>query len=151
MQFADTMRQRHQAVISTQYPSDSEQLNKQLNSRHCASPRTIFALCLVFRIANALLVQTYFNPDEHWQALEVAHRVVFGYNKFHLVFAFQSCDDCEQMCFFFYKKCFMLVYRYGHLTWEWKRGIRSYMHPFLFALLYKVLAFLGLDTPLFMV
>jgi hypothetical protein len=41
--------------------------------------------------------------------------------------------------------------RYGHLTWEWEMGIRSYLHPMLFALLYKVLAILGLDTPWFMV
>jgi hypothetical protein len=32
-----------------------------------------------FRAANALLVRTYFNPDEHWQCLELAHRVAFGY------------------------------------------------------------------------
>lgn len=41
--------------------------------------------------------------------------------------------------------------RYGHLTWEWKKGIRSYLHPVIFAALYKVLAFLRLDTPWFMV
>lgn len=41
--------------------------------------------------------------------------------------------------------------RYGHLTWEWKKGIRSYLHPVLFAVLYKVLSLLGLDTPWFMV
>lgn len=62
-------------------------------------------------------MQTYFNPDEHWQALEVAHRITFGY---------------------------------GHLTWEWTKGIRSYLHPMLFAILYKVLSILHLDTPLFM-
>ncbi|KAJ6435553.1 hypothetical protein OIU84_000701 [Salix udensis] len=55
--------------------------------------------------------------DEHWQALEVAHRIVFGY---------------------------------GHLTWEWRKGIRSYFHPLVFAVLYKVLALFGLDTPWFM-
>lgn len=82
-----------------------------------SSEKSIFAFCLAFRALNSLLVQTYFNPDEHWQALEVAHRMVFGY---------------------------------GHLTWEWKKGIRSYLHPLMFALLYKVLAFLGLDTPWFM-
>ncbi|XP_059461275.1 mannosyltransferase APTG1 isoform X1 [Corylus avellana] len=79
-----------------------------------SSSKTVFAICLAFRVANALLVQTYFNPDEHWQALEVAHRIAFGY---------------------------------GHLTWEWEKGIRSYLHPMLFAVLYKVLALLGLDTP----
>ncbi|GAB2241675.1 hypothetical protein Droror1_Dr00018450 [Drosera rotundifolia] len=82
------------------------------------SSRKIFFLCLVARIVNALLVQTYFKPDEHWQALKVAHRIVFGYR---------------------------------HLTWEWKKGIRSYLHPLLFALLYKVLALFHLDIPRIMV
>lgn len=84
------------------------------NSDSDASWGRVFYLCLAFRMLNSLLVQTYFNPDEHWQSLEVAHRLVFGY---------------------------------GHLTWEWKKGIRSYLHPLLFAVLYKVLAFLHLDTP----
>jgi phosphatidylinositol glycan class B len=78
----------------------------------------VLALALAFRAANALLVRTYFNPDEHWQCLEVAHRVAFGY---------------------------------GHLTWEWKRGLRSYLHPLIFAALYKILALLHLDNPWFMV
>uniref|UniRef100_J3L8V6 Mannosyltransferase n=1 Tax=Oryza brachyantha TaxID=4533 RepID=J3L8V6_ORYBR len=81
------------------------------------SDRRVLALALAFRAANALLVRTYFNPDEHWQCLEVAHRIVFGY---------------------------------GHLTWEWKQGLRSYLHPFVFAALYKFLALLHLDTPWFM-
>uniref|UniRef100_K7MK99 Mannosyltransferase n=2 Tax=Glycine subgen. Soja TaxID=1462606 RepID=K7MK99_SOYBN len=57
---------------------------------------------------------TYFNPDEHWQGPEVAHRIAFGY---------------------------------GHLTWEWKQGIPSYLHPFIFVPLYSLLALLHLDTP----
>ncbi|TVU44671.1 hypothetical protein EJB05_04119 [Eragrostis curvula] len=81
------------------------------------SDRRVLALALAFRAANALLVRTYFNPDEHWQCLEVAHRIAFGY---------------------------------GHLTWEWQRGLRSYLHPFIFAALYKMLALLHLDTPWFM-
>ncbi|KAJ7955719.1 Mannosyltransferase [Quillaja saponaria] len=82
-----------------------------------SSQKRVFALCLVFRMVNALLVQTYFNPDEHWQALEVAHHIAFGY---------------------------------GHLTWEWKKGIRSYLHPVVFVVLYKILAVLHLDNPWFM-
>ncbi|GMP36251.1 hypothetical protein CsSME_00008442 [Camellia sinensis var. sinensis] len=82
------------------------------------SSRRIFVTCLALRMANSLLVQTYFNPDEHWQALEVAHRITFGY---------------------------------GHLTWEWKKGIRSYLHPMVFAFLYRILALFHLDTPLFMI
>jgi phosphatidylinositol glycan class B len=37
-------------------------------------------------------------------------------------------------------------YRYGHLTWEWINGIRSYAHPALIAGLYKALEYVGLDT-----
>ncbi|KAF8642889.1 hypothetical protein HU200_067034 [Digitaria exilis] len=43
------------------------------------------------------------------------------------------------------------AFGYGHLTWEWKRGLRSYLHPLIFAALYKILAPLHLDTPWFMV
>ncbi|KAF7152540.1 hypothetical protein RHSIM_Rhsim01G0011300 [Rhododendron simsii] len=41
--------------------------------------------------------------------------------------------------------------RYGHLAWEWEQWIRSYLHPMMFACLYKVLALFHLDTPLFMI
>jgi phosphatidylinositol glycan class B len=34
---------------------------------------------VLFRVANTLLVQSYFNPDEYWQGPEVAHRMAFGY------------------------------------------------------------------------
>lgn len=104
--------------LITKNPDISKQKGyKSQKSNFFSSEKNIFTLCLAFRIANSLLIQTYFNPDEHWQALEVAHRIVFGY---------------------------------GHLTWEWRKGIRSYFHPLLFAVLYKVLALFGLDTPWFM-
>ncbi|GMN24684.1 hypothetical protein TIFTF001_049164 [Ficus carica] len=110
------MRQRRRAEVSS--PSTTEPETQNPDRSDSEKTRRVFLFCLAFRLTNALLVQTYFNPDEHWQALEVAHRIAFGY---------------------------------GHLTWEWKKGIRSYLHPLLFALLYKVMAFLGLDTPLFMI
>ena len=43
------------------------------------SESNLFLFVLLFRIVNALTVQTYFNPDEYWQSLEVAHYDVFGY------------------------------------------------------------------------
>ncbi|KAL2611148.1 hypothetical protein R1flu_022840 [Riccia fluitans] len=104
-------------------PSGSSQLEDVLEitdlrqvytNKISANHRWVWRVCLVARLLNALLVRTYFNPDEHWQSLEVAHRMVFGY---------------------------------GHLTWEWDKGIRSYVHPLIFAALYKVLAITGLDTP----
>jgi phosphatidylinositol glycan class B len=38
----------------------------------------LFGVALLFRLANAVLTRTYAAPDEHWQAPEVAHRLVFG-------------------------------------------------------------------------
>ncbi|XP_010607393.1 GPI mannosyltransferase 3, partial [Fukomys damarensis] len=34
---------------------------------------------VALRLANCCLVRTSFVPDEHWQSLEVAHRLAFGY------------------------------------------------------------------------
>lgn len=42
----------------------------------------IAVVCGIVRVAGALFVKTYFNPDEYWQGPEVAHRVVFGYVTF---------------------------------------------------------------------
>ncbi|XP_074034783.1 phosphatidylinositol glycan anchor biosynthesis class B [Leptinotarsa decemlineata] len=39
-----------------------------------------------------------------------------------------------------------LVFRYGYLTWEWTKGIRSYIPPLIIAGLYKILQITGLDT-----
>lgn len=38
-------------------------------------------LHVAFRLANALLVATQFDPDEWWQGPEVAHRLAFGYGE----------------------------------------------------------------------
>lgn len=74
---------------------------------------------IVFRVVNALLVRSFFNPDEYWQCLEVAHRVIFGF---------------------------------GHLTWEWTDGLRSFFHPMMTAApVYLLLKWLRLDHPLLMV
>ncbi|KAJ0886752.1 putative GPI mannosyltransferase [Helianthus annuus] len=116
------MRKRTNASVSAHEDEVSNLKSLQQDSKQRASQfpssTKIFIICLIFRMTNSLFVQTYFNPDEHWQALEVAHRITFGY---------------------------------GHLTWEWTKGIRSYLHPMLFAVLYKVLSVLHLDTPLFMI
>lgn len=36
------------------------------------------AASLAVRLAVALIIRTAFAPDEYWQSLEVAHRLVFG-------------------------------------------------------------------------
>lgn len=42
-------------------------------------PNKALALALVVRLSQALLVRTAFAPDEYWQSIEVAHRLVFGW------------------------------------------------------------------------
>jgi len=81
--------------------------------------RLLFLL-IIFRILNGLLVTTFFDPDEYWQSLEIAHKSVFGY---------------------------------GGVTWEWSpnTALRSFLHPGLFALLYKVLQLTSLDYPIVVV
>ena len=78
----------------------------------------ILAVTCSFRIANGLVVRTYFSPDEYWQSLEVAYDIVFG-----------TPPD-------------------NSLTWEWLPGarIRGALHPMLFATLYETLRVLGLDS-----
>lgn len=39
----------------------------------------LWASLVAFRIINALLLRTYFEPDEYWQSVEVAHKHIFGY------------------------------------------------------------------------
>lgn len=68
---------------------------------------------LLHSILSSLFVITFYVPDEYWQSLEVAHRMVFGY---------------------------------GHLTWEWKEGIRSCIYPTAIAIIYKILHFINCDN-----
>ncbi|CAL8087544.1 unnamed protein product [Calicophoron daubneyi] len=44
-----------------------------------ANERKLFVGLLVFRVLNAVFIQTAFVPDEYWQSMEVAHKWVFGY------------------------------------------------------------------------
>lgn len=69
------MRQRKNPNL---IPSQDDNEKKIHLSDSNFSDKKVFLLCLAIRLVNALFVQTYFNPDEHWQALEVAHKITFG-------------------------------------------------------------------------
>lgn len=81
----------------------------ELKSSWLGVPLIVFSL----RIASIFVVRTFYEADEYWQSLEVAHKFAFGY---------------------------------GYLTWEWEKGIRSYVYPMIFTILYKFLGILHLDT-----
>ena len=71
---------------------------------------------VAFRCANSLLLATYFNPDEFWQSLELAHGVAFG------------CGAEPTW------------------EWGQDTMLRGYFHPFFFVVIFRVLALLHIDS-----
>ena len=74
----------------------------------------MFKTFLSVRCLMAFVSWGYFVPDETWQSVEIAHKLVFNQ---------------------------------GYLTWEWEYGLRSYLHPIIFAIPFKLLQVLHLDFP----
>ena len=114
-----------------------------------------------------MCIRTAFDPDEYWQAPEVAHRLVFGCAtscaqgapitamllemrrqrasailapNHDFCPAAQSRRAKPDTC------TTALCCRYGYLTWEWAAGLRSYLHPLLFTPAYWLLAVLRVDS-----
>ncbi|TKA24746.1 hypothetical protein B0A50_05734 [Salinomyces thailandicus] len=71
-----------------------------------------YSLLFSLRMANAQTLQTFFQPDEYFQALEPAWQLAFGPESG------------------------------AWITWEWREGLRSCLHPMLFAAWYKILAWI---------
>ncbi|XP_037116887.1 GPI mannosyltransferase 3-like [Syngnathus acus] len=44
-----------------------------------------------------------------------------------------------------------MAFNYGHLTWEWKEGIRGFTYPLFFAIIYKVLHWIHCDSVYIMI
>lgn len=104
-----------------------------------AAYKIAFAFVL-WRACLAVIVRTSFDPDEYWQGPEVAHRLVFGCALCRLTMPTASTHRLHML--HQYIRC-----RYGHLTWEWAAGLRSYAHPLLFTPGLIFLQLLRLDTP----
>ena len=75
----------------------------------------LFLSFISIRLFFAACQRTYFVPDEHWQAPEIAHRIVFST---------------------------------GETTWEWlpEVAIRGYLHPMIFAFVFKLLSIFSVDS-----
>ncbi|XP_021355210.1 GPI mannosyltransferase 3-like [Mizuhopecten yessoensis] len=65
--------------IEEGYIFQEEVLGPLIVKKLMATEKTIFLGLIALRICNALMIQTYFVPDEYWQSLEVAHKIVFNY------------------------------------------------------------------------
>lgn len=75
----------NESIHTAAEPSDKDLPNvKNIQQSTAGSRFVIFLLCLFVRLCCAWLTRTYDNPDEYWQAQEVAHRMVFGYPFFLL-------------------------------------------------------------------
>lgn len=97
----------------------------------------VFLGLLVFRILSVFIVQSWYVPDEYWQSLEVSHKLAFGWVNFYFLIS--------------HPFSIQRLHRYGYLTWEWTKGIRSYIHPVIIAGIYKALEALGLDDVQYLV
>ncbi|SMY29379.1 unnamed protein product [Zymoseptoria tritici ST99CH_1A5] len=71
------------------------------------APGLALALLFTLRLANSYFVQTSFQPDEYFQSLEPAWDLAFGPESG------------------------------AWLTWEWSERLRTSVHPFLFAVVFK--------------
>ncbi|XP_076462738.1 GPI alpha-1,2-mannosyltransferase 3-like [Babylonia areolata] len=78
---------KSQPLRATQHSSNKNEdaffhkqvLGSSVIAKIMASDKTIFLGLVVIRLVNALLIQTFFVPDEFWQSMEVAHNMVFDY------------------------------------------------------------------------
>ncbi|EKD14030.1 uncharacterized protein L3040_007963 [Drepanopeziza brunnea f. sp. 'multigermtubi'] len=91
-----------QPKVKNELPQDNS-LNPLVNEYHV---NDTWIMLLALRFINALVVRTFFQPDEYFQSLEPAWQMAFGP---------QSG---------------------AWITWEWHRQLRSSLHPALFAVVY---------------
>lgn len=82
-----------------------------------------WVLAVPFRILNALVSRTFFQPDEYWQSLEIAHSIAFGYG--YRTWEWRTIDG--------------------------NGGIRSVVVPWVFSWIYSGLAKVGLDDTVWLV
>lgn len=80
-----------------------------------ARDRNYATFFLLFRIFNAFCVQTFFQPDEYFQAQEPALALAFGSVEW---------QDGHQSYL-------------RNLTWEWQNQLRSAAYPYLLSMVYK--------------
>lgn len=104
-----------------------------IDARNRANEKYLFLSLLLFRSVVALITsRTVFAPDEHWQSLEIAHRIVFGYG-----FETWEWRDPRSTV---------------HNKQGWGNGpIRSPIYPGIFVIPYWILAMLGLDDTILLV
>ena len=124
-------------------PSNGSERNNSSQCATCAKERqpdtfnfhtSLFLLLLAFRLANTLLLRTFFQPDEYWQSQEIAHRMVFGYG--YQTWEWRSASPAQ-----------WLVGTSGQnaAAQLWNGPIRSVMHAVVFVPGYWIVKALGME------
>ncbi|KAI0390249.1 glycosyltransferase family 22 protein [Xylariaceae sp. FL0594] len=85
-----------------------DEAEKHISSLIAQQTREALAVIFAIRFANTLTVRTFFQPDEYFQVLEPAWQWIYG-------------SDSG-----------------AWLTWEWRYGLRSSLHPTIFAVCYFI-------------
>ncbi|KAJ9476280.1 GPI mannosyltransferase 3 [Pseudozyma hubeiensis] len=94
---------------------------------------SLFCFLLASRLLNALVTRTFFQPDEHYQTTEIAHRVVFGYG--FKSWEWSSSTTAPQDASYITAALQNLL----------NGPVRSILHPLLFVPGYALLKLTGLD------
>ena len=94
------------------------------------SGANVFYLLLAFRICNALLIRTFFQPDEYFQSLEPAWDIAFGPSSGAWITWVRLARTAVNIVT-------------NRSIQEWRERLRSSLHPFLFAAVYRMTALIA--------
>ncbi|KAK4047346.1 glycosylphosphatidylinositol anchor biosynthesis [Microbotryomycetes sp. JL221] len=97
--------------------------------------KRLWLAVLSWRLLNALLSRSFFQPDEYWQSLEIAHAVVYKYGYKTWEWRITKPTPVELAT----ASWLELISKGGH------GGIRSPLHPMLFVPILWAFKQLGLD------
>ncbi|KAJ3273333.1 hypothetical protein HDV01_004550 [Terramyces sp. JEL0728] len=67
--------------IDTPAPQQPNPIPGEIEQNSNMNILKIYFMLFIFRFYNVILLKTWFDPDETWQSLEVAHNIVFGVGK----------------------------------------------------------------------
>lgn len=109
-------------------------------SSHTSPALRVYILALVLRLFNAVLSRAFFQPDEYWQALEPAHRWVWGFGWATWEWRVQPRDGAQDA-----SSWRELVLQGG------RGGIRSPLAVLPTAVAYAVLKLMGCESPAILV
>ena len=105
-------------------------IQKQRNESALSAVNVLYFL-IAFRICNALLIRTFFQPDEYFQSLEPAWDVAFGPSSGAWITWVRRVElELNNKMLRLHDQ-------------EWRERLRSSLHPLLFAGVYQATAFLA--------